>query len=286
MKLALAQYPITQHNSVESWKEHVTSWIKKAQAENANVLVFPEYGSMELVSLFSPEIQKSLPLQILEIQKYLSLFTAHYQSLAQNNNLAILAPSIPVIDSAFQKPVNRAFFFFPDGRIEYQDKAHMTRFENESWGIGSGDKNQNTFDVFGCRFGINICFDVEFPFSALELAKNKVQILLAPSCTETIKGMNRVHIGARARALENQFYVAVSQTVGTASWSEAVDINTGIAAVYSTCDLGFPDDGILAQGKINEPCWIYFEPDLSLIETVRTQGQVFNFKNMTAGVHQ
>lgn len=281
MKLALAQYPITQHTSIEAWRLHVRDWVLKAVFEKANVLVFPEYGSLELVSFFSSEIQKSLSLQIIEMQKYLKSFTEHYQNLAKEFNVAILAPSIPVQDPRFQKPVNRAFFFFPDGRIEHQDKTYMTRFENESWGIGPGEKNQKTFEAFGCRFGVNICFDVEFPFSAMELAKNGVQVLLAPSCTETLNGMNRVHIGARARALENQFYVAVSQTVGTASWSEAVDINTGQAALYSTCDIGFPDDGTLISGKINEPVWIYFEPDLSLIEKVRTEGQVFNFKNMS-----
>lgn len=283
MKLALAQYPITQHASFEMWQQHVRKWVKEAVSEKANVLVFPEYGSMELVSFFNLEIQKSLSLQIIEMQKHLKSFTEHFQLLAEVFKVAILAPSIPVQDPRFQKPVNRAYFFFPDGRIEYQDKAHMTRFEDEAWGIGSGDKTQKTFDVFGCRFGVNICFDVEFPFSAMEFAKNGVQVLLAPSCTETLKGMNRVHIGARARALENQFYVAISQTVGTASWSEAVDINTGQAAMYSTCDVGFPDDGTLACGKTNESGWIYFEPDLSLIHKVRTEGQVFNFKNM-AGV--
>lgn len=280
MKLALSQYPITKHVSLEAWKKHTADWVERAVQERAQVLVFPEYGSMELVSLLPAEAQKSLSLQIQDLQMILPEFLVTFAELAQKHQVAILAPSYPAVDGRFQKPVNRAFFFYPDGRFDFQDKVYMTRFEDESWGVGPGFKEQKVFQVFGLSFGVSICFDVEFPFGAMELAKKGVEILLAPSCTETVKGMNRVHIGARARALENQFYVAVSQTVGQAPWSEAVDVNTGQAACFSTCDVGFPDDGILAQGNLNEPGWVYCDLDVSKINEVRTQGQVFNFKYM------
>lgn len=280
MKIALAQYPITKHKSLKDWKTHTQEWVETAAKNSAQVLVFPEYGSMELVSLLPAEAQKSLPLQIQDLQLLLREFLITFSDLAQKHQIAILAPSYPAIDERFKKPVNRAFFFYPDGRFDFQDKIHMTRFEDETWGVGPGFLEQKVFKAFGVAFGVSICFDVEFPFAALELAGKGVQVLLAPSCTETVMGMNRVHVGARARALENQFYVAVAQTVGNAPWSEAVDINTGQAACFSTCDLGFPDDGILAMGSLNEPTWIYCDLDLSKIEKVRNSGQVFNFKNM------
>lgn len=281
MKIALAQYPISKHLSLTSWKDHTGRWVAEAVSQKAQMLVFPEYGSMELVSLLPAETQKSLPLQIEDLQMILPEFLVTFSELAKKHQVAILAPSYPAIDGRFKKPVNRAFFFYPDGRFDFQDKTYMTRFEDEIWGVGSGFPDQKVFKVFDVNFGISICFDVEFPFGAQELAKKGVQVLLAPSCTETLKGMNRVHVGARARALENQFYVAVAQTVGEALWSEAVDVNTGQAACFSTCDVGYPDDGVLVLGKLNEPGWTYCELDLSKIEHVRTQGHVFNFKNMS-----
>lgn len=280
IRLAVAQYPISAHTSFTSWQQHTQNWVNQAVQQNAKVLLFPEYGSMELVSLFDEKTQKSLPLQIQELQSLLEQFKQTYQKLAEQYQVAILAPSIPVIDKAFAKPVNRAFFFFPDGKVGYQDKKHMTRFEDEVWGVGTGDPEQRIFQVFGILFGVNICFDVEFPYAATELAEKGVQVLLAPSCTETMKGLNRVHIGSRARAMENQYYVAVAQTVGNSPWSEAVDINTGLAACYATCDLGFPDDGILMQGQLNQESWYYCDLDTQLIDQVRDKGQVFNFKNM------
>lgn len=280
MKLASAQYPIAKHDSLNAWKDHVQKWVNQACKEKAKLLVFPEYGSMELVSFLSEEVQRSLPSQIQEMQKSLPFFIETFKDLAEKNQVAIVAPSFPVVDSRFIKPVNRAYFFYPDGRHDFQDKIHMTRFEDEVWGVGPGLMEYKIFDVFGVKIGIAICFDVEFPFAPLELAKKGIQILTAPSCTESLKGLYRVHVAARARALENQYYVAVAQTVGSAPWSEAVDINTGQAACYSTCDVGFPDDGILMQGKINDEGWYYCDLDPSLLEKVREQGQVFNFKNM------
>lgn len=94
-----------------------------------------------------------------------------------------------------------------------------------------------------------------------------------------MRGLHRVHVGARARALENQCYVVVSQTIGDAPWSLCVDKNQGIAAVFGPPDLGFPEDGIVAQGELNKPSWVYADIDLKKIEEVRTKGAVFNYKH-------
>lgn len=154
----------------------------------------------------------------------------------------------------------------------------MTRFEDEEWGVASGDSKLTVFETEFGKVGVSICFDVEFPQFAKELCAKGVKILLAPSCTETMKGLHRVHVGARARALENQCYVVVSQTIGEALWSLAVDKNQGIAAVFAPPDLGFPDDGILIQGELNKSSWVYAELDLEKVDTVREKGSVFNYK--------
>lgn len=279
LKIAAAQYPITAHASWEAWKEHTRRWIHEAIAREARVLVFPEYGAMELVSLLPEEARANLHAQVRGLEKLRAGLIAFFQEEATRAGIAILAPSLPVL-TPNGSTVNRAYFFDPQGNIDHQDKEHMTRFEDEEWGVTAGPREYRVFSAFGVKFGVNVCFDVEFPHAAHELAKEGVQVLLAPSCTESAKGMHRVHVGARARALENQYYVVVAQTVGEAKWSQAVDLNTGRAAVYSTCDRGFPDDGVLAIGALNEPGWVFAELDLALIPEVRENGQVFNFRNM------
>ncbi|MGZ5052941.1 MAG: amidohydrolase, partial [Methylobacter sp.] len=85
--------------------------------------------------------------------------------------------------------------------------------------------------------------------------------------------------GCQARALENQCYVVQSALVGEAPWSEAVDVNIGASAVYTPVDRGFPDNGILAEGRLNAVQWVFAEVSLDVCGTVREQGQVFNYRD-------
>lgn len=280
LKIASAQYSFAAHQSIDDFKVNAEKWVQEASHNGARLLVFPEYGSIELISLLSLKIQKDLELQLHEIQNFRDDFISCYVELAKKYNVYIVAPSFPWLESPGHF-INRAFMIYPSGLYSYQDKQMMTRFEHESWKVESPkEKVLNTFDVDGVMVGISICFDVEFPDFARELALQGVTVLLAPSCTESTAGMNRVHVGARARALENQFYVVVSQTVGIVSYSEAIDYNTGMAAIYSTCDLGFPDDGIINQGHPNVPQWVYGEIHSKLVENVRNNGHVFNFQRL------
>ena len=276
-KIALAQYPIYQHASAQAWKASVISWIEEAVSQNAQVLVFPEYGSLEITSLFSKELLADLKGQISEIGKYLEDFKNLYSEQAQKHEVYILAPSLPIEMNG--KFINRAYFFNPNGKMAYQDKLSMTRFEDEKWGISSGDPVLYVFNTAYGKMGISICFDSEFPQYAYELAQKEAHLLIVPSCTESQWGLSRVHIGSQARALENQMYVVTSSTVGDALWSEAVDRNTGQAAVFGPADLGFPADGVVARGELNKPSWIFEMIDLSKIKTVRSNGHVFNFKH-------
>ena len=69
--IALAQYPITFHQSLEDWKAHTEKWISEACSKGAQILTFPEYGSMELTSLLPEVVRNDLKLQIDQIQDFL-----------------------------------------------------------------------------------------------------------------------------------------------------------------------------------------------------------------------
>lgn len=277
LKLALANYPISIFQSFTEWENHTSSWINSAILENANFLVFPEYGSMELTSLFPSTMQQDLQLQIEEMQHLLDPYIAFFQHQAKTHDCIIVAPSFPV--SIANKMVNRCFVFGPNG-MGFQDKWNMTRFENEEWHISAPDERILTLfeSKFG-KFGIQICYDIEFPGATAVLAQNGAQLIIAPSCTETLRGATRVHVGARARAMEQQLFVAVSQTCNDALWSPAVDINYGYSAVYATPDKLFPETGIVYEGTHQQEGWDFVSIDLNLIEQIRKDGQVLNYKD-------
>lgn len=275
-KLALAQYPITYHQSFSHWKVHTETWVRQAVDHGAQVLVFPEYGSMELCSLFPKDVQQNLNAQIAELSKIQKDFKSVFSELAKKFKLYILAPTLPVQENS--KAINRAYFFNPEGADNFQDKINMTRFEEEEWSISEGVLELKVFETTYGNIGINICFDSEFPQLAFEQAQMGMQLLLTPSCTATAAGLQRVHVGCQARALENQIYVGQCSTVGDAVWSPAVDINIGRSMVFTPPDEGFPSKGNIAEGELNTAQWVYANIDFQLIENVRKNGNVFNFK--------
>lgn len=275
--VSAAQYPITEHATFSVWAAHTETWVSEAAISGSNLLVFPEYGSMELVSIFSKEIRQDIQWQVKELDSLKDEFCNVFAHLAQKYRMIIIAPSIPIIEEG--RNVNRAFVFSEKGLVGYQDKFFMTRFENEEWGIESGEKILTLFKAPWGSFGIQICYDVEFGIGSQLLSQAGATVIISPSCTETIRGATRVHVGARARALENQVYSVVAQTVGNAFWSPAVDINYGFAACYCTPDRNLPEEGIVSIKTPQEEGWLHTSLNLSLIEEVRNSGQVFNFKD-------
>jgi predicted amidohydrolase len=275
--VAAAQYPITEHSSLDKWRLHVEKWVKDAASRGAQLLVFPEYGSMELVSVFSKDIRENIQQQILEMESIRSDFGNWFIDLAKKYEIIIIAPSFPVKEDG--KFINRVYVFSSNGLVGYQDKFFMTRFEDEIWGIHSAPKVMSIFDAIWGSFGIQICYDVEFSMGSHILSSAGASLILAPSCTEAIRGATRVHIGARARALEAQAYSVVSQTIGNAEWNPSVDINYGFSAFYCTPDYNLPEEGILSKMPPQTEGWLVQELDFTLIQQVRHEGQVFNFKD-------
>ena len=151
----------------------------------------------------------------------------------------------------------------------------MTRFERDVWGVVPGQGLQ-VFDTPLGRIGIVICYDSEFPLLARALVDAGAEILLAPSCTDTLAGFNRVRVGAMARALENQCVVVHAPLVGEHARNPAVEVNVGAASVYGPPDKGFPASGILAELPLNQPGWAFADISLEAIREVRIDGRVLN----------
>ena len=277
VKIATAQYDISFLENWQAYQDKIGCWVSEAVQQKAQILLFPEYASMELASLFGKEIYSSLSKQLAAMQSvhldYLGLFSG----LAKQYRCIIQSGSFPVEVEA-DGYCNRAYLFMPDGSFEYQDKLIMTRFENEQWFIRGGTELK-CFDTEYGKIAINICYDSEFPLLARKQVEMGANLILVPSCTDTLAGFHRVKIGCQARALENQCFVVQSCLVGNSPWSEAVDVNIGAAGIYTPVDRGFPDNGILVSGELNSVQWVIGEVSLSACAVVRTEGQVFNYRD-------
>jgi predicted amidohydrolase len=277
MKIATAAYPLEWHDRWNDYVGKLRLWVRTAAEKGAELLVFPEYGAMELASLAGEENARDLERCIDAVTARIKDVDDLHASLAREFQVHICAASAPV-RRPDGRPVNRARLFAPDGSHGEQDKLIMTRFEREEWGISPG-AGIRVFDTLIGKIGILICYDAEFPLIARAMAEAGAEVLLVPSNTETVRGYCRVRVGAMARALENQCVTVHASCVGDAEWCPAVDRNTGAGGIFGPPDKGFPEDGILALGKMNDPGWVHAEVSLDAIRAVRADGMVLNHRH-------
>lgn len=271
MKIAAAAYPIDWFDSFEAYAAKLARWVSDADAD---LLVFPEYGAMELASLSGRAVAGDLEASLHAVAALDLQVRALHADLAARHGCHILGASGPAFDGA--RPVNRAVLYGPDGVIGHQDKQIMTRFEREEWHV-IGAPGLRIFDTTLGRIGILICYDSEFPLLGRVLAQAGAQLLLVPSCTDTVAGFSRVRIGAMARALESQCVVVQAPTVGPCDWMPALDENRGRAAIYGPPDGFWPETGIIAEGEMDAPGWVRATVDLSRVDVSRRDGAVLPF---------
>lgn len=274
MKLATAAYPLDPLTSWADYAEKIGEWVAKAAGEGAELLLFPEYGAMELAMLDGPEVAADLERSLRAVSARVPDADDLHAELAAKHKVHICAASAPVYDDALgDRPVNRARLFSPTGGRGFQDKQIMTRYERAPMEM-LPCQPLKLFDTALGKLGILICYDSEFPLLGRGLAE--ADLLLVPSCTEALSGYWRVRIGAMARALENQCVSLMSSLVGKAEWTDVADATTGAGGVFGPPDVGFPETGVLAEGRLNHPGWTYAEIDLAAIAHVRADGRVLN----------
>jgi predicted amidohydrolase len=272
LKIAAAAYPIDWFDSFADYETKLTRWV--GDAAGADLLVFPEYGAMELASLGGRDVAGDLEASLHEVARHWDAVHALHLRLAAQHGCHILGASGPVFEGP--RPVNRAVLYGPGGVIGHQDKQIMTRFEREDWDV-TGSPGLRVFDTTLGRIGILICYDSEFPLLARVLAQARVELLLVPSCTDTVAGFSRVRIGAMARALESQCVVVQAPTVGVCDWMPALDENRGRAAIYGPPDGFWPETGIIAEGPMDQPGWVMADVDLARVGKSRRNGAVLPF---------
>jgi len=271
----MLSWPVEPTPSVAAFGRKLDHWLALARGR-ADLCLLPEYAAVELGAALAGRSVASEAEEVAAMVAAAPGILAEMRAAACRAGLWVQAGTLPMLEDG--RVVNVAPLIAPDGRMAIQRKCMMTRFELESWGVASGGAPQ-VFDTHFGRIGIAICYDVEFPKHVRMQAEAGAWLILTPSCTDTRAGAARVRIGAQARALENQFYVAVAHTVGVAPHSAALDANHGQAALYGPPDRGFPEDGVVAAGPADVPGWLFALADPALVARVRAEGAVRNHQD-------
>lgn len=275
--IAAAAYPLDRYDTFGAYADKIARWVADAKVGGADLVVFPEYGAMELACAHGAAVA-DLAASLEAVSASLGNIDAVHADLARRHGVHILAASGPS-----RRPdgryVNAARLIAPSGRIGVQDKMIMTPFE-KAWGIQPGSCLR-VFETTLGRIGIAICYDSEFPLLVRAQAEAGAGLILIPSCTEFVSGYHRVRTAALARALENTCITVQSPTVGEALWSPAVDVNAGAAGIFAPSERGLSDTGVLAATELNVPGFALAKVDAGRLLDVRCNGEMRNFEDWT-----
>ncbi|ASS73749.1 hypothetical protein CIG75_01345 [Tumebacillus algifaecis] len=261
-------YELKPLQSVEEYWQTVQMHVQSAQRHHVRLLVFPEYQTAQLLAL-QPEMTHAEAIAYLD--SFTDQYVEHFSRLAQENEMTILGGTHIVKEG--DGYVNKAYLFYPDGRIETQNKVHTTPEERKMWKLTPGEE----FAVFDTELGkaaILTCYDIEFPETARIVADMGAEIILCPSYTDAAAGFYRVRYCAQARAVENQLFVVMSGLVGSVPGVEQIDMAYSQGGVFAPCDYPFAPDGILADGVLNASMVTTAPIDLAQLHDNRTQGNV------------
>ncbi|MGH1371644.1 carbon-nitrogen hydrolase family protein [Planktotalea sp.] len=277
MRIATAAYPLDWLEDWAAFEKKSREWVKEAADAGAELLVFPEYGAMELASLAGRNSSMILEPSLRAVSERIPQADELYTTLAKEFGVHILTPSAPVYDTEWDadRPVNRTRLIAPSGKSGVQDKQIMTLAERDPFDMALGGPLV-LFDTELGKIGVLICYDSEFPLFGRALVEAEADYILVPSCTDELSGYWRVRLGAMSRALEGQCVTAMASLISDIDWSETFETCTGMGGIFGPPDTGFPGTGVLAEGEFGKAGWTFADAPKAAIEHVRAQGVVRN----------
>lgn len=277
IRVASVQYNLRPVASFQEFAEQVTALVATAADYGAQLVVLPEYFTVQLLHL--ADIRRPIDLQVRDLARNVPEYMALVGGLARKHGTYIVGGTIPTLEEGSADVVhNVSYVFGPAGGHVAQAKIHTTRWESDEWRISPGTRLKIIDTEIG-RMAVTICYDVEFPELARAAARAGALMLICPSCTDDRQGYLRVRYCAQARAIENQIYVVHSCTVGSLPQVPAVSLNYGAASILTPSDFAFSRDGILREGNINDEMMVIGDLNLRVLEESRTSGSVLPLRD-------
>ncbi|XP_029664502.1 nitrilase homolog 2-like [Formica exsecta] len=252
LRLALVQLSVGDDKPANV--SRAVSFIERAkQQERADIVVLPECFNSPYGTSHFARYAESIP----DGETSVVLSEA-----ARENNVYVIAGTIPERDN--ERLYNTCTVWAPDGKlVAKQRKMHLFDIDikdkitfRESDSLAPGN-SLTILEAKGCKIGIGICYDIRFEEMA-RLYRNKgCQMLIYPAAFNMTTGPLHWSLLQRARANDNQLYVAcVSPARGsppgyiawghtqlTNPWGEILDeLDADEGMVVSDIDLKVVDE--------------------------------------------
>jgi len=142
------------------------------------------------------------------------------------------------------KIFNRAFFVFPNGKIETADKRHLFSMGGEQNHFSVGDKRM-IVNYCGFNICLLVCYDVRFPVWSRNV--NNEYDLLVYVANFPERRIADWDILLQARAIENQAYVCGVNRIGIDGLGIAYNGHSTLIDFKANTILHFPENATFIQ---------------------------------------
>ena len=251
MKIACAQMDMRLGDSAYNFA-HAEELVRAAAAKGADVVMLPETWNL---GFFPKEglAEQADP----NGENVRHVFGA----LAKELGVNIVAGS--AVTNRDGKVYNTAYVFDRSGAcIASYDKTHLFTPMGEQDYFTPGD-HLCTFTLDGVKCGLIICYDLRFPELVRSLALQDIELLFVPAEWPAVRREHWQTLN-RARAIENQIFLACCNGCGTAGET----VYGGFSAIYD------PWGTVLAEAGAAEEI-ITADCDFAVKEQIRKSIHVF-----------
>lgn len=273
VRLGLIQWQMRPYNDLEELLQQAEYFIDAVSGYRSDFALFPEFFNAPLMAE-NNHLSESEAIR--KLAEHTDDIVRRFSELAISYNINVIAGSMPEIKNDLL--YNVGYLCKRDGSTERYEKIHVTPDEAKVWGM-QGGHSLKTFDTDCGRIGILICYDSEFPELSRLLADEGMDILFIPFLTDTQNGYSRVRNCARARAIENECYVAIAGSVGNLPKVHNMDIQYAQSMVFTPCDFPFPANGIKAEATTNTEMILIADVDIDLLRELHQFGSVQNLRD-------
>ncbi|XP_014232638.1 omega-amidase NIT2 [Trichogramma pretiosum] len=260
LRLALAQLSVGDDKEANINK--AISFITKAKEKGADIITLPECFNSPYGTDHFPKYAETIP----KGATCIALADA-----AKRNGIYVIGGTIPEKDG--DKYYNTCTVWNPKGELVAKHrKVHLFDIDikdkitfRESDILSPGE-TLNTFEVKNCKIGLGICYDIRFEEMAKLYRKQGCSMLIYPAAFNMTTGPLHWSLLQRARANDNQLYVACVSPAraggpGYIAWGHTM--------------LTSPWGEVLAELEAIEDM-IVKDIDLKVIDEVRSQIPIFN----------
>ncbi|XP_075450195.1 omega-amidase NIT2 isoform X1 [Ascaphus truei] len=230
--------------------------IKDAAQQGAEMVALPECFNSPYGTKYFPVYAEKIPGES----------TQMLSEVAKECGIYLIGGSIPEEDAG--KLYNTCTVFGPDGAmLAKHRKIHLFNIDvpgkicfQESETLSPGD-SFSVFDTPYCKVGVGICYDLRFAELAQIYTKKGCQLLIYPGAFNMTTGPAHWELLQRARALDNQVYVA---TVSPARDDKASYVAWGHSTVVN------PWGEVIAKANTEETI-TFTDIDLQYLAEIRQQ---------------